>query len=281
MCGRYAVVTKVKVIEERFGVKVKKPKEPKAEVAFEPHANIGVGMFAPVITQAEPHELQAMQFGLTPSWAKKPMYLFNARMEGDHNKEDSPDYRGAKGIIEKPSFRKAIRSQRCLVVADAFLEGSKEKGLSEPFLVYMRKKERPFAFAGIYESWYNQLTGDTIHGFAIVTSPANSVLQRIGHHRCPVILSKSEERLWLESSASLSQITELLHTPSAADMNAYPVSAELKNARNQRLDLLLPLGERVMPEWGIEIESDIEMFGMGESRSGRKRDNENGQLELF
>ena len=279
MCGRYAVVTKVKVIEEKFGVKPKSP-----EVKFEPTANIGVGMMAPVITQQEPTAWQLMRFGLTPSWAKKPMFLFNARMEGDHNPEDDARYNGARGIIEKPSFRKPIRSQRCLVLADAFMEGPKSEGLSKPYLVYQRNNQRPFAFAGIWDTWLNETTGEIIHGFAIVTAPANAVLEKIGHHRCPVILSKSEEREWLQTDLPLAEVTSILHTPPAEDMNAYPISSEIKNARNQSFSLLMPLGERVVPEWSFEIERDIELFGMGDSRSERnreKRDKSGGQMSMF
>ena len=70
---------------------------------------------APIVTQEEPEHLTMSMFGLTPQWAKKKTYWFNARAEGDRNKENDPRYLGAQGIIEKPAFRKAIRSQRCLV----------------------------------------------------------------------------------------------------------------------------------------------------------------------
>ena len=71
------------------------------------------------------------------------MMFLNARSEGDHNPDNDPRYTGAKGIIQKPSFRKAIRSQRCLVLADAFIEGPFDRKLSEPYLVYLKGKERP------------------------------------------------------------------------------------------------------------------------------------------
>ena len=66
---------------------------------------------APVIASDRPGEVQLFLFGLVPHWAQKPMCLLNARAEGDHNPENTPDYQGAKGILQKPSFRKAIRSQ--------------------------------------------------------------------------------------------------------------------------------------------------------------------------
>ena len=46
------------------------------------------------------------QFGFTPFWAKKKMYVVNARSEGDYNKENDPLYTGAKGIITKASKSK-------------------------------------------------------------------------------------------------------------------------------------------------------------------------------
>jgi putative SOS response-associated peptidase YedK len=263
-------VSKVKVIEDRFGAK--------ATAAMGPVANVGVGMLAPIITQEAPDELSLAVFGMTPAWAKKAMYLFNARSEGDHNKEDDPLYRGAKGIIEKPAFRKSIRSQRCLVIADAFVEGSKTDGLNKPYLFFMTGKRRPFAFAGVYDRWYNETKGEWMAGFAIITAPANALVALIGHHRCPVILRPEEERKWLDTTAPLADITAMLQSPPAEELNGYPIDPAVKPLKNQDFDVLLPKGERLRPEYTIEIVRDIELFGMGESRSGRLRDGRQGSL---
>ena len=139
MCGRYVQISRVYVVEKRFGAKVLQPE------IFPYNPNVSASERAPVIASDRPNEVQLFQFGLVPHWAKNPMCLLNARAEGDHNPENDPAYTGAKGIIQKPSFRKAIRNQRCLVLADAFIEGPEDKKLSEPYLVYLRKQERPFA----------------------------------------------------------------------------------------------------------------------------------------
>lgn len=272
MCGRYVVVTKIKEIEKRFGVVTSHPE------LFVPNANVALGQRAPVITGENPGELQFYQFGFTPSWAKKQMYVINARSEGDHNPDDDPHYTGAKGIIEKPMFRKAIRSQRCLVVADCFIEGPKKEALSKPYCVYLRDGTRPFAFAGVWEEWVNKETGEVVRSFAIITTVSNELMQNIRHHRSPVILTKDEEQVWLDESRDLGEITGLLRPYPASAMNAYPISAEIKSPRAQGIELLQPVGERVFPEFDYEIYQDLKLFGMGESRARERRNEEQGRL---
>jgi len=162
MCGRYAIVTKVKKVEQRFGLQ---PIDPNL---FGTMPNISIGSLAPIIASDRPDVCRLMQFGLTPFWAKKKMYLFNARSEGDHNKDNNPHYHGTMGIIKKPSFRHAIRSKRCVVIADAFMEGSKKDRLNKPYLIYMREGRGPFAMAGIWDTWTDQETGE------ISVSPSNT-----------------------------------------------------------------------------------------------------------
>jgi putative SOS response-associated peptidase YedK len=272
MCGRYVIITKIKEIEKRFGVVTNHPE------LFQPSANLSLGQRAPVVASDQPGELQFMQFGLTPSWAKKQMYVINARSEGDHNPEDDPHYSGAKGILEKPMFRKPIRSQRCLVIADAFIEGPKKEGLSKPYCVYLRNGTRPFAMAGIWDEWANPATGEIIKSFAIITTVSNELMQKIAHHRSPVLLHKEQERAWLDPSLPLPEVTSMLHPTAASEMNAYPISPEIKSPRAQGVQLLEPVGERIYPEYDYEIYHDIKMFGMGESRARERKKGEQGSL---
>ena len=103
MCGRFVLIDTIEVIQNEFNASFKGD--------FEPSYNISVGQLSLVITDDKPNQLQLFQFGLTPFWAKKQMYLFNARAEGDHNKENDPKFTGSKGIIIKPAFRWIIRSK--------------------------------------------------------------------------------------------------------------------------------------------------------------------------
>jgi len=263
MCGRYVIVSKISEIEVRF----------QAQAAFEfpPNFNISPGTMVPVITSDKPDEIQLFQFGLTPFWAKKRMYFFNARAEGDHNKENNPDYTGAAGIISKPSFRKPIRSQRCLIIADAFIEGTTEEKLDKPHLVHLRENKRPFAFAGIWDEWVDHESGEIVKSCAIITTLPNALLRAIPHHRSPVILQKADERRWLDPDLPLSEVTNLLKPYDEGYMNAYPISKAIKNPRSNEVEILRPVGPPIFPDTELQVDEDNELFGMGDSRARRRK----------
>lgn len=265
MCGRFIVIDSVEAIEKRFNAEAR-------AIQLEINYNLGPGQMAPVITSDEPGRVRLSRFGLNPSWAKKPMMLINARAEGDHNPDDDPNFKGAKGIIEKPSFRKPIRSQRCLVIASAFIEGPKDIGLSKPYLIYMQNKQRPFAMAGIWDTWMNDSKSEFIHSFAIITTTANSLLQKIGHHRMPVIIHPADERAWLNPDTNLTNITGMLAPYEAELMNAYPIGPEIKNPRVNDKSLLAPIGERLQAEFEYKTtQKFIERgFGHGKARDVRE-----------
>jgi len=259
MCGRYILVDKIEVYEKRFQAIAKTYS---IHINL-PNFNVTPGALAPVITNDKPKEIQFFHFGLTPFWAKKPMYLINARAEGDHNGDDDPNYRGAKGIISKPSFRKPIRSQRCLVIADYFIEGPKKEKLDKPYLVYL--KRRPMALAGIWDEWANKETGEIFHSFSIITTTPNKVIQQIGHHRSPVILHENDERKWLEGE-HLSDITSLLEPYLEDDMNAYPISNRIKSPKENDIQLLEPVGEPILQETELRVVRELKLQGMGSSK---------------
>ena len=274
MCGRYVTISKLKAVEKRFNVTTPQPD------LYTPNTNVSIGQLAPVITNTNPKEVSFFKFGFTPTWAKKQMYLFNARSEGDHNKANDPRYHGAKGIINKPVFRKAIRSQRCLVVGDAYIEGPQKEKLSKPYVVYMRKNQRPFAFAGIWDVWVNKDTGEEVNSFAIITTVSNSVTQRIGHHRSPVILPRDAEEAWLSNDVPLEDVTSLLEPYPGEEMNAYPISSAIKSPKANGLELLKPTGERVFKEYDFEIYNQLTLEGMGSTQARKRRMKEDDQTSL-
>ena len=269
MCRRYVTVTSVKAIEKRFQVTAGPDY---TDAPPPPNTNVSHGDAAPVITGDQPATLQAMQFGFTPSWAKKQFYMINARSEGDHNADNDPGYRGAMGILQKPMFRQSIRTRRCLVIADAFIEGPQREKLAKPYVVYAREGQRPFALAGIWDEWTDTSSGEIIRSFAIITTTACDAMHAIGHHRSPVMLDPEDERKWIDPVTPLSDATGLLRTIPDGRLNAYPIDTAIKNPRLNGTTLLQPTGDRIFPEYDFELHQSLQMFGMGESPGRQRRD---------
>lgn len=273
MCGRYSLVSNLEVIEKRFQVH--------APFGSFLNPNISIADAAPVITSQNPRELQLYQFGLQPSWAQKSMVLINARSEGDHNPGNQTHYQGAMGIIQKPAFRKPIRSQRCLVIADAFIEGPTLERLNKPYLIYPTKPAAPFAMAGIWEEWKDLKTQQPIRGFSIITGPPLPTVAQIGHHRSPIVLTQAQEQLWLDENAHLADITSLLKGNADFAWNAYPITKNIKAAKEKSVELLIPVGDPIHPHYSYQFSQRLMLHGMGTSPARTRRNDENNQLSLF
>ena len=134
---------------------------------------------------------------------------------------------------------------------------------------------KPFAFAGIWEDWVNKETGEVVRSFAIITSVTNSLLQKIGHHRSPVILNPEQESQWLNPDLPLAEVTAMLRPFDARLMNAYPISPAIKTPGANGITLLQPIGQRIEKEYEYEIFNDLKLEGMG-STSARIRKNKEG-----
>ncbi len=187
-----------------------------------PTTDIAAVRLATEETKEKQHYFPA-HWGLIPSWAKSKEFaakMINARCET---------------VAEKPSYRAAFRSRRCLIPANGFYEWEKlSKGTKQPWLI--RVQDMPlFAFAGLWESWKSP-DGDIIESCTILTTTASNSISFI-HPRMPVILDPSDYDAWLRCEAG----AELLTSFDADRMSFYKVSSRFGNVRNDDADLLKPL----------------------------------------
>jgi putative SOS response-associated peptidase YedK len=156
-----------------------------------------------------------LRWGLVPSWADDPgigARMINARSE------TAP---------EKPSFRSAFRRRRCLIPVDGFYEWKRENGSKQPY--YFRiDGGRPFAFAGLWESWNKD---GEIRSCTILTTTANDLVEEI-HERMPVILPRDRYDAWLDPEAEGEELAALLVPYPGDDLEAYPVSRFVNSPGN-------------------------------------------------
>lgn len=214
MCGRYSIAVEATEIEKRFQARFEEPMNPRYNVCPE--------QTLPVIVRKDRNDLAMMRWGLVPSWSKEPKSLaINARIEG---------------ILTKPSFRKPIRSQRCLVPATGFYEWKKETSGKTPFYIH-RKDGALFAFAGIFDEWHGG-AGGPLRTFAIITTAPDDFMAQV-HNRMPVILRPEQEQLWLTTEpAGIGHLLESLQLLPQEQMEMFPVSRMLNSARNDSRELI-------------------------------------------
>ena len=110
-------------------------------LVFFPRYNIAPSQDVPVIVRNENrNELRRMHWGLVPSWSQDRSIgqrMINARSET---------------LLEKPSFKQLVATQRCLVPADGFYEWRREGNRKVPMWLYL-KSRKPFAFPGLWDRW--------------------------------------------------------------------------------------------------------------------------------
>ncbi len=185
MCYTIKQTANERLLEGRFKARLKYP----AQLETMESSSGFAFPLVPVMTNKDVKSIQLFHWGLLPSWAKDKAIrknTLNARIET---------------IDEKPSFRSYVKN-RCLVLIDGFYkyQWQDPKGkVKKPFLMTMPDGE-PFALGGLFSVWTDKVTGELLPTFTILTTEANEQMAIIHNtkKRMPLILTKENEREWLE-----------------------------------------------------------------------------------
>jgi putative SOS response-associated peptidase YedK len=218
MCGRYSIKTDEDQLCLRF-------KAGSSKESLKPRYNSAPSQNLPVIPNESPKKIALYRWGLIPHWAKDEKIgykMINAR---------------AETLLEKSTFKLSLKKQRCLVLADGFYEWKKEGSFKTPYRILL-KSEEPFAFAGLWASWYDS-KGKETRSFTIITIEPNSLISKI-HNRMPAILLPENEEIWLDPDVSEEKALKLLKPYPAKLMQAYPVSKLVNSPKNDIPEILQP-----------------------------------------
>jgi putative SOS response-associated peptidase YedK len=190
----------------------------------------------------DPHEpaqrqLRTLRWGLVPFWAKDPAIgsrMINARMETVH---------------EKPAYRRAFSSRRCLLPADGYFEWypteqrtKAGKPVKQPFFIHPADGG-VLAMAGLYEIWRDPTRDEDdpqrfLWTCTVLTTRAEDSVGHI-HDRMPLLVEPDRYAAWLDPShAEVKDLTRLLEPAAPGRLEAYPVSTRVNNVRNNGPELL-------------------------------------------
>jgi len=235
MCGRFVASRPVEDIVRLLEVEeVDVPPE-----VSRPRWNVAPR--APVLAVTRPRHapdlkrLSVFRWGLVPWWAKDPKIgarAFNAK---------------AETVGDKPMFRGAIESQRCIVPADAFYEWAPATGGGRS------RRKQPWCFkasssgllllAGVWEQWrpHGNKSAEPLRTCAILTTEANEVVGPV-HDRMPVLLAEEDLDEWLSLEQLAANALERLTRPAPAGaLEAFMVSILVSDAREDGPELVEPI----------------------------------------
>ena len=157
-------------------------------------------------------------WGLIPHWVKEE--------EKAEQLMDLTLLSRAESMMEKPSFRDAVKKTRCILPLDGFYEYFHKNGKSYPHFIRNKNKQRLFV-GGLTSKWLNSQSGQTVESFSIVTTKANNFMSKIHNNpklkepRMPLILSDEDSVKWLNDDQD---IENLLTPNSSVDLESWTVN---------------------------------------------------------
>ena len=172
-------------------------------------------------------ESLALRWGLVPPWAKEDVgfKMVNARSET---------------LAEKPAFRDALKKRRCVIPVSGYYEWKTVGSTKLPWLFQLRD-ERPFWFAGLWETWPGA-DGAPLETCAVITTTPNELASPV-HDRMPVVLDDARAEAWLDPrETDATRLAPLLQIFPAAEMTAHAVSRFVSNVRHEGPECLAPAG---------------------------------------
>jgi putative SOS response-associated peptidase YedK len=218
MIERYSISAGPEAIREKFSVDVPD--------FYKPRYNAAPTQLLPVITSASPGGVSLFYWGSSPEWSKNKTpaeRAINTR---------------AEHFEEKPSLKRSLKKNRCLIPADGFYAWKKVgKKTSIPYRFILSTKEI-FSIAGVWEE-FEDTEGTQIQTFTLITTESNGFVGQI-QERMPLILNTQTENLWLDSNATEPALMRVLKGRVSMTFDYYPVTPRISDSGTDLPSLIIP-----------------------------------------
>ena len=180
-------------------------------------------------------ELALALWGLVPFFSREPTgggRTINARVET---------------VLDKPSYRRAVRTTRCLVPVDGWYEWTPgEQGARKQPWFMAPADGSPLALAGICETWRpeDDDAARPLLSFSVITRDAQEDLREV-HERMPLVLGADLHGDWLDAALrSTGDVADLLATARSrrTAITRTPVGTAVGSVRSNGPELVVPVG---------------------------------------
>ena len=235
MCGRYAQAQGMDEIIERFDLDASL-----VDKSLPLNWNIAPTNEIYIIRDNQQGRiLDSASWGLIAPWQKNFIEARNSQSHAINARSES--------IHEKPTFRQAFRTTRCLIPATGYYEWATSLGKyppKQPFYISARDGNQ-LPIAGIWSSW-RAPNGEVIETASIITQEAQGELETI-HSRMPVFMPHDRWDTWLNPrNTDVNELKSLMVVEKPESIvKAYPVSSAVNSVANNGKGLIaeVPLGE--------------------------------------
>lgn len=175
-----------------------------------------------VLHDGSKHRVGTLKWGFRPLYttSNRPLEIINVKGET---------------VFDKAIFKTSVLQRRCVILADSFYEWKSDKSDKNPYRFMTDQKVFPMAAI-----WQTVETpgGGKIHTVAIITTHNNDTLKGI-HHRMPLILTKEDEKIWLNNKIKdIPTLKKLIKPYDDKLMHFEQVSSLVNNPRNDDISLI-------------------------------------------
>lgn len=222
MTSRYALF-EIENLRDRFNLSAGVPSGTKRHFNISPTAGGNVI----VLKDGQP-TLERMKWGFIPQNAQNANSVFRYKTYVARS----------EAVFSKATWDKAVRHKRCLVPANGFYEWHTLDGNKVAYFIHPRD-ETLFAMAGVYSSWTDP-EGKEWGTYSIITIDSHSSSLHAKVVR-PIILSKSDEALWLDPEISdMSTLYSMMKSYTDDTLTIDRVSDKINSTKINSPDLIIP-----------------------------------------
>jgi putative SOS response-associated peptidase YedK len=226
MCGRISTEAMLKDVAKEFGSKLLPDRELPVDWNVKPTQDVYI-----VTNDA----IEIASWGLIAPWSK-------TTEEAQKSQSRSINAR-SETVHEKPTFRNAFKSSRCLVPASGYYEWATELGKYKPRqpIYVSRVDDKLLAFAAIHDSW-TASDGEIKQSVAIITREAVGELATV-HSRMPMFLPRDRWETWLDPDLQdVEKVRGLFEDfQPDAGLRFWPVSDLVNSIKNNGIELIAPI----------------------------------------
>lgn len=224
MCGRIEYVVHSKTeLEGHYGVRFVEGHTEQGIINA--RYNVPPTSITPLVMEEVPDQISVGYWGYRPSWALthgKAKEVINARVET---------------VFEKPYFKKAVLSARCLIPVTGFFEWKRVGTTKTPYRFHLNGEI--FSLGGIYSIVENKV-GELIPHYAILTTGPSEIMRDV-HDRLPVIVSQKDESQWIKDSLDEHEIARFFAPNEEVGLKRDRISTLVNSPKNDSPEILTPV----------------------------------------